>query len=82
MAEELVEKAKVDHIDLSLEDAKAFLEESSKSGELSDDELSQVVGGGMTEEVNNIIETWMREHNSDQSISRLKALEELNKRIS
>lgn len=45
-AEELIALAKENEIELSEDDAKAYLEQLNKSGELSDDELDNVAGGG------------------------------------
>lgn len=44
--EELIALAKENEIELSEESAKAYYEQINKSGELSDDELDNVAGGG------------------------------------
>ena len=45
-AEELITLAKENKIELSAEEAKEYFERLNKSGELSDDELDNVSGGG------------------------------------
>lgn len=45
-AEELLALAKENGIELSEDEAKAYFEQLNKSGELSDDELDNVAGGG------------------------------------
>lgn len=44
--EELLSLAKENEIELSEDEAKAYFEQMNKSGELSDDELDNVAGGG------------------------------------
>lgn len=45
-AEELLSAAKANGIDLTEDAARAYFEQLNKSGGLSDDELSNVAGGG------------------------------------
>ena len=45
-AEELLEMAKAEHIELTEEEAAKVFEELNKSGELSDEELDNAAGGG------------------------------------
>ena len=45
-AEELLEMAKAEHIELTAEQAAKAFAELNKSGELSDEELDNVAGGG------------------------------------
>ena len=44
-AEELLEMAKAENIDLSAEEAEKAFAELNKTGELSDEELNNVAGG-------------------------------------
>ena len=46
MAEELMAVAKENGVELTEEDAKEYFEQLHKSGELSDEELDSVAGGG------------------------------------
>ncbi len=44
--EELIDIAKVNNVELTAEEAKAYFGQLNKTGELSDDELNDVAGGG------------------------------------
>ena len=45
-AEELLALAKENNVELTEEEAKAYFEQMNKTGELADDELDSVAGGG------------------------------------
>ena len=44
--EELIDIAKINNVELNAEEAKAYFGQMNKTGELSDDELNDVAGGG------------------------------------
>ncbi len=44
--EELIDIAKINNVELTAEEAKAYFNQLNKTGELNDDELNDVAGGG------------------------------------